>query len=320
MDHLIIFVNFLIITIGSTVVYQGIVTYRSYRFPAVRYFVLYVALYDATMLSALIAQYLVRNVGSPGSDGMFILIVVARGFFACVIVAFQVWFFVAAVWSFTGDDKMPRWTSFALGLVYTVWLALFIQGTYRYFQYGDKDFLREVHMYISHSVTVLLVLTPSLFLIRGRRMQPERQRYLSTAAGLTLLLLAFLDASGVFLREPWGMLTMMVSCLTLNLLLLFYFGRFVSAFYGPIAGTRPSPIDLDRLCEEYRFSARERDIIQMVLSGKSNKEIEQELFISPHTVKNHIYHIFQKAGIKSRGQLVNLIIQNSADPAIRNES
>jgi DNA-binding CsgD family transcriptional regulator len=282
--------------------------------------VFYVALNDFAMLSVLIAQYLVRNVGSPGSDGMFILIVIVRGFFACVIVAFQVWFFAAAVWSFTGDDRIPRWSSFVLGLVYIFWLALFIQGTYLYLQYGDKDFLREAHMYISHSVTVLLVLIPSLFVIRARGMQPERQRHLATAAGLTLLLLAFLDASGGFFREPWGMLTMMVSCLTLNLLMLFFFGRFVSAFYGPIVGARPSPIDLDRLCEEYHFSARERDIIQLVLIGKSNKEIEQELFISPHTVKNHIYHIFQKAGIKSRGQLVNLIMRNSPDPPTRNDS
>lgn len=74
-----------------------------------------------------------------------------------------------------------------------------------------------------------------------------------------------------------------------------------------------SGLSLDRICAEFHFSARERDIIQMILKGKSNKEIEQELFISSHTVKNHIYHIFQKAGVKSRGQLVSVILQNSAE-------
>jgi len=47
------------------------------------------------------------------------------------------------------------------------------------------------------------------------------------------------------------------------------------------------------------------------LQGKSNKEIEHQLFISPHTVKNHIYSLYQKAGVKSRGQLVHLLLQSN---------
>jgi ligand-binding sensor domain-containing protein/DNA-binding CsgD family transcriptional regulator len=54
------------------------------------------------------------------------------------------------------------------------------------------------------------------------------------------------------------------------------------------------------------ISRREREILKLMLQGKSNKEIEDLLFISLHTVKNHVYHIFQKLKINSRGQLINL--------------
>jgi DNA-binding CsgD family transcriptional regulator len=51
-------------------------------------------------------------------------------------------------------------------------------------------------------------------------------------------------------------------------------------------------------------SPREREIILLIASGLTNKEIAGELFISPATVKNHIYSIFSKANVKSRIQLL----------------
>jgi LuxR family transcriptional regulator of csgAB operon len=39
----------------------------------------------------------------------------------------------------------------------------------------------------------------------------------------------------------------------------------------------------------------------------SNADIEKALYISPHTVKNHIYNIYQKLGVKNRVQISNLI-------------
>ncbi len=59
--------------------------------------------------------------------------------------------------------------------------------------------------------------------------------------------------------------------------------------------------------EDYNISSREKEIIGLILQGKSNKEIETELFLSPHTVKNHIYHIYKKMNITSRFQLIKLL-------------
>jgi len=63
---------------------------------------------------------------------------------------------------------------------------------------------------------------------------------------------------------------------------------------------------LRMFCEQNKISEREMEIIQLLLKGKSNREIEEKLFISLHTVKNHLYNIYQKLKIENRHQLMAL--------------
>ena len=57
----------------------------------------------------------------------------------------------------------------------------------------------------------------------------------------------------------------------------------------------------------FGISPRESEIITMLVKGHTNKVIGEKLFISTTTVKNHIYHIYQKTGVKNKIQLINLI-------------
>jgi ligand-binding sensor domain-containing protein/DNA-binding CsgD family transcriptional regulator len=62
---------------------------------------------------------------------------------------------------------------------------------------------------------------------------------------------------------------------------------------------------------KYNLSNREQEIARLVLKGKTNKEIEDQLYISISTVKNHVYNIYQKLGVKNRLELINFL-QKSA--------
>jgi DNA-binding CsgD family transcriptional regulator len=68
----------------------------------------------------------------------------------------------------------------------------------------------------------------------------------------------------------------------------------------------PSPDDWRRIVERFGLSPREAEIAGLVLSGRSNRDIAAEIYISPETVKKHIANIYQKTGVKSRLQLMNL--------------
>ncbi|MFG2597531.1 response regulator [Streptomyces sp. NPDC048462] len=52
------------------------------------------------------------------------------------------------------------------------------------------------------------------------------------------------------------------------------------------------------------LSAREREVLELVARGTSNREIAALLFISEATVKTHLSHVFAKLGAKDRAAAV----------------
>lgn len=54
------------------------------------------------------------------------------------------------------------------------------------------------------------------------------------------------------------------------------------------------------------LTEREREVLLLVARGRSNQEIAEELFISPHTAKTHINRIMTKVYAHDRAQLVIL--------------
>ncbi len=68
---------------------------------------------------------------------------------------------------------------------------------------------------------------------------------------------------------------------------------------------------LDAICSRYAITSREKEILTLVASGKSNKEISETLFISLDTVKKHIYHIFEKLKLNNRNQLIFMLNEQS---------
>jgi len=65
--------------------------------------------------------------------------------------------------------------------------------------------------------------------------------------------------------------------------------RLVSAVRSPA----PSPL-----------AARERQVLELVAKGTSNRDIARELFISEATVKTHLSHVFTKLGVTDRAAAV----------------
>jgi DNA-binding CsgD family transcriptional regulator len=68
-----------------------------------------------------------------------------------------------------------------------------------------------------------------------------------------------------------------------------------------------SEVSIKQFYTRYRISSQEQNIIQLLFSGKSNREIGDLLFISTGTIKNYTSNIYKKIGVKDRHQLVNLI-------------
>ena len=51
------------------------------------------------------------------------------------------------------------------------------------------------------------------------------------------------------------------------------------------------------------LTRREEQVVNMVVEGLSNHEIAGKLGVSAHTVKNHLFRIYEKLGISNRMEL-----------------
>ncbi|NTV95606.1 MAG: helix-turn-helix transcriptional regulator [Thiobacillus sp.] len=69
-------------------------------------------------------------------------------------------------------------------------------------------------------------------------------------------------------------------------------------------GHRPSPTGNDNNAHNNDISDREQDVMEWIVSGKTNIEIGLILSISKNTVKNHIKKIFMKLDVTGRAQAV----------------
>lgn len=62
--------------------------------------------------------------------------------------------------------------------------------------------------------------------------------------------------------------------------------------------------------ENHSITTREKDIIEYLSHGMSEKEIGEKLFISPKTVSNHLDNIRRKIGVSKNIEIIAYYIAN----------
>ncbi len=78
--------------------------------------------------------------------------------------------------------------------------------------------------------------------------------------------------------------------------------KVVAAFQHKPAVLETTPVIQNHL---EALSRREKEILEMLAKGLLYKEIADQLFISPETVKKHVYHVYEKLHVSNRIEAVN---------------
>ena len=65
------------------------------------------------------------------------------------------------------------------------------------------------------------------------------------------------------------------------------------------------------------LSAREMDVLKLLVAGASNKMIAAQLNLSENTIKSHLSHIFGKLQVQSRAEAVAVALQRGIVPLDR---
>ena len=91
-----------------------------------------------------------------------------------------------------------------------------------------------------------------------------------------------------------------------------YTERILAAFSNEETGMGPDGSDDQSVHRSFLsnqalvepLTNREIEILLILSKGLSNQEIAERLFISPETVKRHLYNIYQKFDVKNRQQAI----------------
>lgn len=74
--------------------------------------------------------------------------------------------------------------------------------------------------------------------------------------------------------------------------------------WGSGERSSPPPVDFSK----YEFSPRQREIVDLLVQGQSNREMADRLSLSADTIKAHLQHIFRKFGVSSRLEAVVFVL------------
>ena len=67
-----------------------------------------------------------------------------------------------------------------------------------------------------------------------------------------------------------------------------------------VTGRRSTPTEKRTASGSCGLTAREIDVLERIAAGRTNRQIANELFISPDTVSHHLRHIFAKTSSTNR--------------------
>jgi DNA-binding CsgD family transcriptional regulator len=161
---------------------------------------------------------------------------------------------------------------------------------------------------------ILLILLQTYFYTRSLT-DANRKRLALYLAHMYLAGFALMAIFGKFIHIPFYIypeelffqVTVTILFFSLNIPPLFLLYFFLKKHHGEWVTCGPEPARLRDFYTRYNITGREEEIIDLLMEGKTNEEIGDELFISTKTVKNNISAIYKKTGVKNRVQLSNLL-------------
>jgi DNA-binding CsgD family transcriptional regulator len=220
------------------------------------------------------------------------------------------YFFQYKIIAWQRERKLPRWLLPALFL-FTGGLTAYFLLAMRFPAYMPKSpLLNFWNLYLLPLIMLQGVWLAKLLAESRRRPDPGRKRAGMALAWLFLghilmQIAKFLLAVMGF--DHWLFFISKLLILYTNFLPVFWLKFYYIPWAGAMSKISNAGSRLDSLQQTHGLSARELEILGLVLDGKSYKQMEDILFISIHTVKSHVYNLYRKLGVKSHRQLTHFL-------------
>ena len=304
MGHILILMYTVALLVGTWAVSQTHQMYKLYRLELLRHYLTYTLFFCFSIFVYQISEYVYFNIigGQQGQFPSGLRVIIAL--FAFSVEIGMTYGLVKTGMKLLGKESLKKFDN---GFIVAASLfgASFIVGVTLFTQTGSADWTMMTYRVLVMAA-ILTIYTGMIItlLCRNPDLTTMKKKAVRVFAGLYLSKYT-LTFSALFLPNIARNYFIAAVLILSNFIPIYWLKQFFVKKYVDIDSTKTEGI-LEMLTEEYRISKREREIIELILKGKSNKEIEDILCISFSTVKNHIYNVYQKMGINSRGQLMHL--------------
>jgi DNA-binding CsgD family transcriptional regulator len=312
MSHLIILTLVLNLVAGTAVFLHCFAASRRYRRPFLRTLLAYVLSFNGLVVVYLSYQYVLINV----FRGVMARIVEYPAVFSALLFLVYCAEFGMAVNLYRLVRRLAgRSMSGKAKWLFALWGAGFgavsAWALIRFFQ--DPRVQTFYHVHAAWMLSVVLIILASLVAALaksgGGGEDAGSRRSFARLFLAAYAAFAFSNLDFYLLHTGFQKYYDPVLLLLINLCPLLWLRFIYEKKNPPAASGEFDAGKLARFCEKHGISKREQDIIEQVMAGRSNKDIEKALFISHNTVKNHLYKVFQKTGVKSRSQLVHRVLR-----------
>lgn len=311
--HLELFFCILTLILGSWVVYYTVQLSRKTSHSFLKPIAIFILFYNLSIFMRLISQYTCANILASCFifDASIYGQVLAP--FAFTINIGMTVSMVAVVLTLLGkklSSKVRLWIVTLVTMIILTFAAWILLSS----QFDLLPWYPEFNQYI-HIAVVLVAYAFLFYLLIGVRGERNPDRAIMIRSFAIFYLAAYTSLILSFLLNPeLHYFFVVIVHLLFNLFLIFWLRFSYLPYYRHSISVIVDRGDLKRFYEEHSISRREKEIAELILTGKSNRDIEHRLFISPHTVKNHIYNLYQKTGVSSRTQFIHLILGSKNYP------
>jgi DNA-binding CsgD family transcriptional regulator len=305
MDHLILLVILFALILGTWAAVYAFQFFKIYGNPFLRFLVRYILFLNLAVFLYLVTKYLYLNFPDslftdPKSVFYTIVFLIAT-----LVEIGLIYSYVCVVLGLKGIEG-----SNTLNRIFVVGLILVgincIIGITTYMNTGSNTWIVMMYMGVVMAAAIAILVANISLLIRSDIQNNNKARSIRAFGWFNLAGYVLFFGSAA-LPESVGLYVSAGALLCLNLIPIVWLEKYFLRDYMQFLPENNLQF-LDATLQNLQISKREREIMELILQGRSNKEIEETLFISYNTVKNHVYNLYQKLGVKSRGQLISFVL------------
>ncbi|MFC1492733.1 response regulator transcription factor [candidate division KSB1 bacterium] len=312
MEHIRIFLNIFCLIIGTWAAVYALQFRRAYKYTFLSPILYFIVIFNVIVFSDLMAWYWMANLYTEPdayNASFFGSLIIPLSYFLSITFFY---FLIRVLFGFCSMSISNRTLmKFYFGILFSGSALIFINilAPDNIFQSWIKIAARGLSISVLFTVLFFLVLA----IVKGKKHRDLKFGKMAVSfSSFYLMILVFLGSSNLLALDI--RIYIVVSLvLMFNLFPLYWYKYCFLPYHRSKMDENGNGEIFDIACGHYGISRREREIAELILRGLKNQEIENRLFISPHTVKNHIYNIFKKVGVKSRTQLIRAMSEKPGD-------